>query len=116
MSMGDGPVGSAKQLKVRINTGCDRVIYHCDNYLRDATYLSSPRMRRLAHWLSWRIGNLAWMVRDLPKLTAYELVADGWTLRCIRLAAGCARDVAAVLSRYGGCAAGDRPRAAARGR
>jgi hypothetical protein len=89
-------VGTAKQVKIRINSWCDRVIYHCDNYLRDATHVATPLLRRVIRWLAWRIGNLAWLVRDLPRLSAYELADAHWRIRCI----GWERDVQEVCKLF----------------
>lgn len=92
MSRETGLAAAAKRLKIRVNSWCDRAIYYSDNYLRDAAYVANPILRKVVKWLAWRVGNLAWLLRDMPRLTAYELADERWTIRCI----GWERDVQEV--------------------
>jgi hypothetical protein len=66
--------------KVRLNYLLDRVIDFCDMILMDAYQLPWPRAQNAAKGAARYIGDISWLLRAFPRLSAYKLGGKEWTI------------------------------------
>jgi hypothetical protein len=66
--------------KVKLNYLLDRVIDLSDMVLMDAYRLPWPIAQNAAKKMARYIGDISWLVRAFPRLSAYELAGTDWTI------------------------------------
>lgn len=66
--------------KVRINHLLDRVIDLCNLVLIHAYRFPWPAAQNIAQGIARYVGDVSWLLRDFPRLSAYKLVGEDWTI------------------------------------
>jgi hypothetical protein len=66
--------------KVQINYLLDRTIDLCDMFLMDAYQLPWPMAQNAAKKIARFIGDISWLLRAFPRLSAYQLAGKEWTI------------------------------------
>jgi hypothetical protein len=69
-----------RQLKVWINHWLDRVIDACSALLSRFDDLTDNRVESALRETARQIGDVCWLLRDVPRLTAYRLRGREWTI------------------------------------
>ncbi len=69
-----------RYVKVRINYLLDRVIDLCNIVLMDAYRFPWPAAQNTAHVIARYAGDVSWLLRDFPRLSAYKLIGADWTI------------------------------------
>ena len=80
MARNNLPLRLSRPIKVWFNDLLGRIIGLCDMILMDVyrlPYLTTPRVaHRMARW----VGDVSWLLRDFPRLSAYKLAGVNWTI------------------------------------
>jgi hypothetical protein len=58
----------------------DRLIDFCTFIILDLYRLPWSQAQAAAHRIAWWVGDYAWLVRDLPRMSAYRLTGVRWSL------------------------------------
>ncbi|MBN1217555.1 MAG: GNAT family N-acetyltransferase [Anaerolineae bacterium] len=66
--------------KVKLNYILDRIIDLSDMILMDAYRLPWPIAQNVAKKTARHIGDISWLLRDFPRLSAYKLAGANWTI------------------------------------
>jgi hypothetical protein len=69
-----------RQGKVRINYYLERIIDLCNMFLMDAYRFPWRMVQRTAQCIARYIGDISWLLRDFPRLSAYKLMGADWTV------------------------------------
>jgi hypothetical protein len=69
-----------KHSKVWVNYILDRVIELCDLVLMDIYWLPWLTVQNIVQTIARYIGDQSWLLRDLPRLDAYQLTGANWTI------------------------------------
>jgi hypothetical protein len=68
------------QSKLWLNRLLDRVIDVADMFLMDAYRLPGRGAQAVARRMAQFVGDVCWLMRDFPRLSAYRLVGAHWTV------------------------------------
>jgi hypothetical protein len=66
--------------KGRINYCLDRIIDLCNMVLMDAHQFPWPAVQSIAQTIARYVGDISWLLRDFPRLSAYKLMGADWTV------------------------------------
>lgn len=69
-----------KQVKAWLSYRLDRTIDLCDMFLMDAYQLPWPMAQNAAKKITRFIGDISWLLRAFPRLSAYQLAGKEWTI------------------------------------
>ena len=69
-----------RRIKTAINFLLDRAIDGCSSLLLIAKHSRAPIARSIIRRIARRLGDIAWLLRDLPRLPAYRLTGPEWSL------------------------------------
>jgi len=69
-----------RKSRIRLNYLLDRIIKQCNMVLMDVYRFPWPVVHNIAQRIARYIGDVCWLLRDFPRLSAYKLIGADWTI------------------------------------
>ncbi len=69
-----------RRTKVWLNYLLDRIIDQCSTFLVDVYRFPWPGVQNIAQGIARYVGDVSWLLRDFPRLSAYKLAGENWTV------------------------------------
>lgn len=78
--LSDGLWHLYRRTKVALNALLYRVIESCSLILSDICEVPWPGLQKILREIAHAVGDVCWLLRDLPRLSAHKLIGEGWTI------------------------------------